>query len=105
MIEIALCDFGLAGSINKSCSLPQYNENRYRDIANISNFPCACDIYSLGELMNMLIVLFHFYRKQDIDLIFKTYANVYKYEIDLMNYMKADITKRPKNFKELKQSR
>ena len=61
VIEIALCDFGLAGYLNKSCSLPQYNENRYRDTENISTFPAACDIYSLGELLNMLIILYHFY--------------------------------------------
>lgn len=62
-IDIALCDFGLTGYIDKSCSLPQYNGNRYRDTENISKYPAACDIYSLGELLNMLIILYHFYWK------------------------------------------
>lgn len=33
--EVALIDFGLAGSLNKSNSLADYRKNSYRDIANI----------------------------------------------------------------------
>ena len=77
IIEIALCDFGLTGYINKQCSLPKYNPNRYRDSDNINVCPAACDIYSLGEFLNMLIILYHFYWDRDTDIIENNYKNVY----------------------------
>lgn len=49
LIEIALCDFGLCGYIDKTCSLPTYKENRYHDTAHISAFPSACDISLLAN--------------------------------------------------------
>lgn len=46
--EIALIDFGLAGSLSKACSLPEYALNIFRDTENINKYPGACDIFSLG---------------------------------------------------------
>ncbi len=92
------------GYIDKTCSLPTYNENRYRDTAHISEYPSACDIFSLGELLNMLIILYHFYFRHDVDEILSKFKDVYKEEMALARIMKADIQKRPKNFQELKQT-
>ena len=60
LIDVALCDFGMTGYIRKDCSLPRYEVNDYRDVKNIQKYPEACDIFSLGELLLMLIQLFHF---------------------------------------------
>ena len=57
----------MAGYINKSCSLPDYSNNKYRDIKNINLWPVACDIFSLGEFLNTLIILFHFYIEKDFE--------------------------------------
>jgi serine/threonine protein kinase len=104
IIEIALCDFGMMGYLDKVCSLPKYNPNRYRDSDNINDFAAACDIYSLGEFLHMLIILYHFYLVKDTDVIEKTYASKYKEEWLLIKKMKASIKERPKNMEELKKS-
>ena len=54
--------------------------------------------------MNMLIILFHFYFRRDVDEIMEVFKDKYKEEIALSQIMKADIAKRPKNFHELKKT-
>ena len=61
IIEIALCDFGMSGHIDKLFSLPNYTGNKYRDNNNIKNYAEACDIFSLGEFLFMLIILYFFH--------------------------------------------
>ena len=38
-MDVSLCDFGMAGYIDKECSLPNYSKSNYRDIENINNYP------------------------------------------------------------------
>ena len=66
IFEIALCDFGMSGYINKDFSLPGYSDNKYRDAKNIKDFAEACDIFSLGEFLHMLIILYHFFEIKNI---------------------------------------
>jgi hypothetical protein len=46
----------------------------------------------------MLIILYHFYVKKDVDLIKKEYELTYEKEIKLVNLMKSKISERPKSF-------
>ena len=51
----------MSGHIDKLFSLPNYSGNKYRDNINIKEFPEACDIYSLGEFLHMLIIFYFNY--------------------------------------------
>ena len=92
----------MTGYIDKACSLPSYNPNKYRDADNIGEYPAACDIYSLGEFMNMLIILYHFFWKRDTEEIEKQYKDIYKEEYALSKKMKSGIKERPKSMDQLK---
>ena len=77
IIEVAICDFGMSGHIDKLFSLPNYASNKYRDNTNIKDFPESCDIYSLGEFLHMLIILYYFYEIKDLALIETMYSKLF----------------------------
>jgi serine/threonine protein kinase len=59
VFRIALCDFGLSGYADRVGSLLSYDPNDFRDRKNILTHPMACDIYSLGVLLDRLILLYN----------------------------------------------
>ena len=59
----------MSGYSNKEFSLPNYSKNKYRDVDNMMSYPEACDIYALGELLSMIINLYHFYWNKSITKI------------------------------------
>lgn len=54
--------------------------------------------------MSMLILLYHFYWRAEVDDILELFKDRYAEEFALAKLMKSSIDERPKNFKELKRS-
>jgi len=57
----------------------------------MNKHPAACDIYSLGELLHKLIILYHFYWEKNVEKILTKYSEKYKEEFALLKLMKASI--------------
>ena len=85
--------------------MSNYKENKYRDVQNMSLYPEACDIYSLGQLLKRLIILYHFYLEKDKKIIFQKYSENYKEEKNLINLMKSQIESRPKCIRVLRMTK
>ena len=49
-------------------NFPNYNIKSYRDEENLAENAAACDIFSLGEFLNLLINLYLFYWKKDSEI-------------------------------------